>query len=356
MAKLLLIEDGTVQEIQMGQEITIGRAYSNLLRLEGEEMSRVHAIIYRRGADYILRDLDSKNGVYLNGQKIVNSLIDSGDQIQVGKYVLIFDPPEDFDMTGFLRRHNLADGETHSRKQKATEDAKTQADEEEASEDTDYSQQSLVFSKNNGAPTISDPPIDSSIGIPGKKQVFYRLEDIDRMSETQSAPPYSPEFLNDLLRMLRQLTARYHFEEHEEDDSAVYHAFLSAAMAGVGAERGVVVLKDEVDEALRLGAIFPPDKDVAVNRVVLRSALRKQNAVLCNDVAGDDRFHRTETVAKERIGSLIAMPLMRGDAALGLIYLDVLEQANSFRQEHLLMLHFLSRLLAMALRPSKASN
>ena len=62
MTKLLLIDSSKIQEVQMGQEITIGRAYSNLLRLEGEEVSRVHSILYRRGSEYVLRDLDSKNG------------------------------------------------------------------------------------------------------------------------------------------------------------------------------------------------------------------------------------------------------------------------------------------------------
>jgi hypothetical protein len=52
-------------------------------------------------------------------------------------------------------------------------------------------------------------------------------------------------------------------------------------------------------------------------------------------------------VRKENIGSLAAYPLMRGDTALGLIYVDAVGRANAFRREHLLLLHFAGRLLLL---------
>jgi pSer/pThr/pTyr-binding forkhead associated (FHA) protein len=319
MAKVLLISDGTIQDIQIGQELTIGRAYSNLLRLEGEEISRVHGIIYRRGADYIIRDLDSKNGIFLNGAKVANSAITSGDEIRVGTYIILFDPAPGFDMQSFLRRHdvNISDDEDSSLITSAND------------EDT------------NSAQSINCPARDTS-------QIFFSLSEIEALSETQHSI-FSTQFLTDVMRLHRQLSATGQIEDNE-DEAGLYQHFLVAAVVACGADRGVIVLREESGEALRLGAIVPRDKDVAVNRVVLRAVLRKQEAVLCNDSLRDERFLKTDTIAKERIGSLIAFPLWRGDVTYGLIYCDAIDRRNAFRREHMLMLHFVARLLDLCVR------
>jgi len=108
MAKLILIENGTATEVPLSQELTIGRAYSNLLRLEGDEISRVHCILYRRGEETVLRDLDSKNGVLVNGTKTGNFALSQGDVIQVGKYVMLFDPPSQDVVDEFLVRYDVS--------------------------------------------------------------------------------------------------------------------------------------------------------------------------------------------------------------------------------------------------------
>lgn len=332
MAKLLLIEEnGSIQETQMGQELTIGRAYSNLLRLDGDEISRVHAIVYRRAGDYILRDLDSKNGVFLNGQKVANALIGGGDEIRIGRHLMIFDPPEGFDMKAFLRKHNLAQ--------------------------MDETMGVGVSSTFHGADTNSAPnravsaqPTSSDSGI----QVFFALNEVEGMADSVRIPS-TDEFFSELLRMNQKLTELSNPDELE-DESAVYQHFLNATVTALGADRGVIVLKEEGGEVLKLGSIIPKDKDVSVNRVVLRSALRQNEAVLCNDALNDERFARTETVAKERIGSLIAYPMMRGDQPAGLIYADVQDRSGAFRREHLLILRFVSRLLLLALRRAVAGR
>ena len=69
---------------------TIGRDASNKIRLRDAEISRRHAEI-RRGVDgRILVDLESSNGVYVNGRRIKTRRLLNGDQIQIGKTVLLF--------------------------------------------------------------------------------------------------------------------------------------------------------------------------------------------------------------------------------------------------------------------------
>ncbi|MCX7962875.1 MAG: FHA domain-containing protein [Candidatus Sumerlaea chitinivorans] len=327
MAKLLVISNGGVQEVQLGQELTIGRAYSNLLRLDGDEVSRVHAIIYRRENDYLLRDLDSKNGVWLNGQRVSVSLVVPGDEIQIGNYLLVFDPPPSFDVAEFMRRHKI-EGSAPA-VNLSPQPTPIAASESPSREDTgDRFDTSLHFVP------------------PELEQVFFPLSEIESQTQTD-ALPMSANFQIDLVRALRCLTPG-------EDDSPphgtiLYKQVLRGALAATKADRGVLVLREPEAEALTLGAILPRDRDVSVNRVVLRAVLREHCAVLCNDALNDPRFQKTETVHKEKITSLIAHPLMRGKIAVGLLYLDTQERPHMFRRDHLQILHFLARIAVLAM-------
>lgn len=315
----------------MGQELTIGRAYSNLLRLEGDEISRVHGIIYRRGGDYILRDLDSKNGLFLNGQKVTTSIISGDDEVRIGNYVILFDPSSEFDMTGFLQRHNV---------QYAGQSPQPENDGPGTASGKLKNEQVL-----EAEPAVAE--VDESRPVVEPAQVFFGVAETEQLSDS-SYGTYSAMFFSDLLRMHRRLSLPFSLDANGSFDPLQVH-FLNAAVASVGADRGVIVLKESGSDVLRLAAIYPREKDIAVNRTVLRAALRNREAVLCNNVMQDDRFLQTDTVVKERIGSLIAYPLIRGEGVLGLVYCDVREKANAFRREHLLLLHFLSRLLLLTM-------
>jgi serine/threonine protein kinase len=77
-----------------GDEFTIGRAGSSAILLDRDNLtSRHHALLKREGNRYLLFDLRSANGVFVNGQKILveneYELLD-GDHISIGNYELIF--------------------------------------------------------------------------------------------------------------------------------------------------------------------------------------------------------------------------------------------------------------------------
>jgi HD-GYP domain-containing protein (c-di-GMP phosphodiesterase class II) len=70
--------------------ITIGRDLTNSVAIEDDEISRVHLRIKKRGRLFIIEDLDSKNGTFLNGDRIINSIIQNGDKILIGSTELQF--------------------------------------------------------------------------------------------------------------------------------------------------------------------------------------------------------------------------------------------------------------------------
>jgi hypothetical protein len=70
--------------------VTIGREEGNLLRLNDERVSRFHAKVQIDGSDVIITDLESTNGTRVNGTPVQIRRIRPGDQIAIGRSVLLF--------------------------------------------------------------------------------------------------------------------------------------------------------------------------------------------------------------------------------------------------------------------------
>ena len=92
MALLTLqFKDLALKEFELtGQSLTIGREPGNDIIVENLLVSGYHARIDSAGKDYVLTDLQSKNGTFLNGEKVTSTKLKSGDQILIGKHTLIF--------------------------------------------------------------------------------------------------------------------------------------------------------------------------------------------------------------------------------------------------------------------------
>ena len=82
----------------LDQETThVGRHPESDIFLDDITVSRRHAEIVRQGGGYSVRDVGSLNGTYLNRERIEDARLDNGDEVQIGKFKLVFlaGPPED---------------------------------------------------------------------------------------------------------------------------------------------------------------------------------------------------------------------------------------------------------------------
>ena len=70
--------------------VTIGREEGNMLRLNDERVSRFHAKVQVDGGDVIITDLDSTNGTRVNGSPVQIRCLKPGDQVAIGRSVLLF--------------------------------------------------------------------------------------------------------------------------------------------------------------------------------------------------------------------------------------------------------------------------
>lgn len=75
--------------------VTIGREEGNGLRLNDERVSRFHAKVQVEDGDIILTDLDSTNGTRVNGTAIQIRRLRPGDQVSIGRTMLLFGTMEE---------------------------------------------------------------------------------------------------------------------------------------------------------------------------------------------------------------------------------------------------------------------
>jgi hypothetical protein len=73
----------------LGDEITVGRGGGCSIVLTADQfVSTVHARVFRRGEDVFVEDLGSRNGTYVNGDRITTTTkISRGDRVQFGQTV-----------------------------------------------------------------------------------------------------------------------------------------------------------------------------------------------------------------------------------------------------------------------------
>lgn len=74
---------------QAGEDLIIGRDATCAVRLEGNDVSRRHAALSRASpeAEVVLRDLDSRNGIHVNGHQVRSAALVRDDVIRVGGWI-----------------------------------------------------------------------------------------------------------------------------------------------------------------------------------------------------------------------------------------------------------------------------
>lgn len=94
MAKLVVLKQGSpgaTYELK-AERTTVGRMDDNTFQIAEPSVSSHHCEILMSGGEFVIKDLDSTNGTYIDGTKIAEAKLKPGQSLRLGEVEIQFDP------------------------------------------------------------------------------------------------------------------------------------------------------------------------------------------------------------------------------------------------------------------------
>jgi len=291
---------------------TVGRTQSNSVRLHDTEISRAHAEFVQHGNNYILRDLGSSNGTFVNGQPTSERELVSGDQIQLGKSLLLY--------TGFV--------------EDSYEDLVGKVDIVPQAAQDDASRIVAALSHSEGSEWLLPEAGDSS-------------------------NPWIARARSNLQIMYRTALA----VSHTMDIDQLLARIMEMIFEWVDADRGCIMLKD-----IETGTLVPKvrrhrrgvrsDEKITISKTILDYVVEHHEGVLTSDARDDKRWDPAQSIVKLGVREAICVPMQGRYNVVGVIYIDTSitpqrmlmneGKADQFTEEHLRLMIAIAHQAALA--------
>ncbi len=299
------LADGKVGEFPLvGTKTTLGRHPANTLRLVDREVSKEHASLEKIGGGFLLKDLGSSNGTFVNGRRVKELRLRDGDEIALG----------------------------NSR---------------------------LIFHSGEPAGTISSPGVTV---LAAAQSMPAFLAQIDQSEETEFRPIDQITDQMALRQDYEKLRIAHEFHRQvglERDQKSLLDKILRVAFQLLAADNGVLFLSDDQ------GALVPQavrhrkqgdGEEVVVSDTVLKRVAETRQAVLTADAILDSRFSSSESIVAQGIRSAMAVPLLAKGVLKGVLFLDTRERTNAFSEKDLKILSGVAAQAAIALENAELAK
>jgi Nif-specific regulatory protein len=280
------------------QEALIGRESVSDVSLAHSSVSRRHCLIKRSGDEFVIRDLDSFNGTFVNGVPVKEQTLQHADQIKIGSIALLF-------LTG-----------------------------------------------ENEDPSVSNQVEldDSNLLDDSTQQV--RPESL--LHQTEQVLLQSPEHMRVArdLGALCHIGSRINLLRHTKE---LQSELLNSIFEVVPVDRGAILLKQGDGD---FSSLFGRDrrdqhKAVQVSRTVVDRVLTEGVAILSNDIRTSQALRSSESLIAAQITSLMCAPLILFEKIIGVIYLDTSDPTIRFDEGHLQLLAGIAGIAAVSLENAR---
>ena len=310
MARISIMGPSGRQERQLFRHNSLGRHPRNTHQVLDRVVSKEHCHIELEGDGYILIDLGSLNGTFVNGKRVSEHRLEPGDEITIGSTRIVFEPP---DRKGLLAFEGFM-----------------------ADHDREATNRFKIGDSATG------PLIQAKLTMHAAKS--FRPE--EAVADD-----------NALRRDYEKLRASYEVTQAIEIGktiSALCDKIIEVAFRLVPADRGVILLHNDQGQlepiAVRTGEDLDPSQEVIVSRTVLDTAVREKEAVLSHDASADARFESAQSVIMQGIRSTMCVPLLHNEHVLGVIMLDSKLAAHAFTERDLALFETVASQAAVAVQ------
>jgi adenylate cyclase len=283
--------------------ITIGRSRGCTIELSDRGVSREHASIHL-GPDgkAALEDMGSKNGTFLNGNRIEKAILKEGDEIKIGQTLLIYH---------------------REQKGASLKSAQCPADNKNV--------KSTVRSVLSADAMKKIDSEDASGDLALLRKAHKHLAIVYRVGRAISATLNLSELLNAIMKIIFEV---------------------------IGPDEAFIMLRDDAKGELKLRLFRSKGSTgkegaVAVSRTILKRVVEERVAVLSADASTDSRFSSAQSVLRYHMMSTMCVPLMREDVVLGVLHVANRSSSGEFHEEDLQLLSGIANQAALAIENAK---
>jgi len=319
VARLIVIkgaDEGKQFELP-GTNMSVGRDSTNPIRLHDTEVSRRHAEFRAVDGGFMVHDLGSANGTYVNNQRVTEAVLQAGDHIIVGQSTLVFSSG------------------------RVEQERKT----------SDLADQISMITRH-------DLELSSAI--------------IKRVSENEGSrilaqPDTGSPWLQTALANLAIMYDASQAVSHILDIDQLLDRILELLFRAIQADRGCIVLRDANSGELEPRAIHwnrehEADEKFTVSRTIMEYVLREKQGVLVSDAAHDERFNTGQSIVRFGIREVLCVPMKGRHETLGVLYLDtqssareivVRQTTEKFNDDHLKLAIAIAHQAALAVEETR---
>ena len=294
---------GDATEFPLGENNVLGRSTTASVRLADREVSRKHTQIDKEGDDYVLRDLGSSNGTFLNGKRIFGpTKLKDGDEVVIGTSKLEF---------------RLGRGGVKPKNAEIVHDEDVKKE------------------------------LEGVVARVGAKANFAPVDQVNDMSQ--------------LKRDYERLRIGHEFSNYvrlERDLNELLTRILQIAFDLIPCDNGVILLRDAQSHELVIQAMRqrkPGQGKVLVSDTLLAQVQATKEGVLTSDAIADERFASSHSIIALGVRSAMAVPLLSssGDEVKGIMFLDSRERIAAFTTKDLEVLTAVAAQASVALDNSE---
>lgn len=335
--RITVISPEGTRETILQEHNTLGRHPGNSVQVLDRIVSKEHCHIDLVDGVFVLKDLGSLNGTYVNGERAATQPLYPGDEITLGSTRVLFD-------ADYPRKDAPAPAAAVPQRSPAQEQAATAPDIRKVGQPP--------------MPTAAQPTKDlSKVTIaPGMVESHIRTK-LAPVGEESFLPESMVKDPETLRRDYEKLRVSYDLSRAigvELDMDTLLAKVLDRAMELLPADRGVVLLYDEQGElaprCVRTKRKSADEEEVVLSTTIINEVLRDKSAVLSSDASVDSRFSGAHSIIMQGIRSSMAVPLVHHTELFGIMVLDSQIAANAFTEKDLQLFQNVSNQAAIAIQ------
>ncbi|HZO14596.1 MAG TPA: adenylate/guanylate cyclase domain-containing protein, partial [Polyangiaceae bacterium] len=358
MARLVLQTAEGQQIVELRQTNSLGRHPSNTIQLLDKIVSKEHCIVEQRGNMFVLRDLGSLNGTYVNRERVHGECdLKHGDEIALGQTKARFEdtPPSHYPPppsttaapSGWQQAQVWPPGQQPVPSGQYPAYQRQPPPPSLPNQNQQYGQRGVPSKPGPvGPPPLPKRPPPAAMRTPSRgfstaylpavpTTTHIETEDEARqigaeiaVSERDFRPfdeiSSNPQQLRadyERLRLSYELTRDI---ADEKDTGQLLEKILKSIFRFIPAQRGVIFLQDEAGEMQPVASHRNDGGKgaISVSTTILKKVVQDRSAVLTHDAAMDFAASKGKSMILNQIQSAIVAPMLHNEELFGVLWLD----------------------------------